>query len=70
MNKIEICQKVIDDKQYTYVKASRGKMMLDGLTATAIVKIYNAIKDPIQKENFLKADWEKIANFSIKRCGF
>jgi hypothetical protein len=68
LTKLEICQRVIDKGQHKYVTAKNGRMCLDYLTASAIIKISEAIKDNEQREKFLNADWEKMANFAWKHC--
>ena len=69
LTKLEICQRVVDKGQHRYVTAARGRMCLDYLTASGIIKVAAAMVDEENRQKFLNADWEKMANFVWKHIG-
>ena len=63
LSKIEICQKVVTEHQYTKVKSNGRYMILDVTTANAILKAYNNIKSQEAKDKLMSMDWSRIASF-------
>lgn len=65
LSKIEICQKVVTEQQYTKVKSNGRYMILDGVTANAILKVYNTLKNPDAKDKFTKLEWPRMASLAM-----
>lgn len=74
MNKIEICQKVVEEKQAIKInmvstnkegKKKNRKVLLDLFTASKIINIYNQVKVET-KEQLEKAAWVALFNLAYK----
>lgn len=76
----DVCKKVVNDKQYLYIKQNgdmtietstkrkKGFIMLDLFTASICLQIYNAI-NPKNQEIFKLLPVNKIINFCLSKAG-
>ncbi len=68
--KLDILNEIMADRQCMKVKCRNGKVLLDGLTAEAILRVYNGLQKEENKITFLNWDWDRIASFAWKKCSF
>ena len=69
-SKLEILNEIITTHQHKKVKCKNGKVLIDVITAQAIMLIYNAIKLEENKAKFLTWDWVAMSNFAWNKCKF
>lgn len=67
--KLEILKEVIENG-HMKVKCRNSKVLLDSITAKAILLIYENLKKQENKDGFLSWDWDRMCSFAWKRCNF
>lgn len=68
--KLEILHEIIEQHQHKKLKCRNRKILIDVVTAQAIMLIYNNLKKEESKVKFMTCDWDKMAEFAWKRCNF
>ncbi len=66
VSKLEILKAILSEHQYRKVKSCGRWMILDAITANAILGVYNSLSDS-SKEKFLKLDWSKMAALAYRK---
>jgi hypothetical protein len=66
MDKYDIINKIIDDKQHLKIKIGTKKVYLDLQTASILKQVLDAVK-PETKEKLLLLDWLKLINIAYKK---
>ncbi len=69
LSKIEICRKIVSDRQFKKVKGKHGTVVLDMFTASCLVTIFDNFKNEESRQNFQNASWEALGNYIYKKLG-
>lgn len=69
LSKIEICRKIVADRQFKKVKGKHGMVVLDMFTASCLVTLYDKFTKNESKQKFEAASWEALGNFVYKKLG-
>ena len=69
MNKLSIIRRIVENSQAEKVVVSvngkNRKILLDGLTANAILSLYNALSNT-SKEKLMDLDWPRLISVTWK----
>lgn len=69
LSKIEICEKIVSERQHQKVKGKRGTVLLDMFTAGCLVTIHKSISTEEGRLKFENASWEGLTNYVYKKLG-
>ncbi len=69
LSKIEICRKIVTNRQFKKVKGRHGMIILDMFTASCLITLYEKMTTDENRKKFEDATWEGLANYIYKKLG-